>query len=256
MYYYIIMFVSHITQIDRGNPRKLYLQLLEILEGKLESGEWSVEMQIPTEEELCHIYDVSKATVRQAVSALARQGYLRRQQGKGTFVCKRVIADDLSFFTSFREQMFEAGVNFATKVLVKTTTMPTEDLALNLETPDDRHLVFLRRLRTVDGEPILLEEAFLPLHVCPGLLDDDIERDSLFDLLKQKYGIHLTKVRRYIGLTHLTREEAELLELQEGAPALLLTQYFYVGEEQVMYSRAVKRSDRFQFFIELEKKPL
>ncbi len=256
MHYDFIMTSSILKQIDRGNPRKLYLQLLEILEGKLESGEWSVEMQIPTEEELCRIYDVSKATVRQALSTLARQGYLRRQQGKGTFVCKRVIADDLGFFTSFREQMFEAGVDFSTRVLVKTTTMLTEDLALNLEIPDDRHLIFLRRLRTVDEEPILLEETYLPLQICPGLLDDDIEHGSLFVLLSEKYDIHITKIKRYIGLTHLSAEEAELLELQEGAPALLHTQYFYAGEEQVMYSRAVKRPDRFQFFIELEKKPV
>jgi len=234
----------------------LYLQLLEILEGKLESGEWSVEMQIPTEEELCRIYDVSKATVRQAIATLARQGYLRRQQGKGTFVRKRVIADDLGFFTSFREQMFEAGVDFSTKILVKTTTMLTEDLALNLEVPDDRHLIFLRRLRSVDGEPVLLEEAYLPFQNCPGLLHDDIENDSLFVLLTQKYGVQITKVKRYIGLTHLSQEEAELLDLREGAPALLHTQYFYAGEEQVMYSRAVKRPDRFQFFIELDRKPI
>lgn len=242
--------------IDRGSSQKLYSQLLEILKEKLESGEWPVDTQIPTEEELCRIYDVSKATVRQAMSDLAQRGYLRRLQGKGTFVCKRVIADDLGFFTSFREQMFEAGVDFSTKILVKTTTMLTEDLALNLEIPDDRHLIFLRRLRMVDGEPVLLEEAYLPFQICPGLLNDDIEHDSLFVLLTQKYGVQITKVKRYIGLTHLSPEEAELLELQEGAPALLHTQYFYAGEEQVMYSRAVKRPDRFQFFIELERKPV
>lgn len=250
------MSLSINKHIDRGNPQKLYLQLFEILKGKLDSGELAVDMQIPTEEELCRLYEVSKATVRQAISELSRQGYLRRQQGKGTFVCKRVIADDLGFITGFSEQMFEAGVTYSTQVLAKTTTMPTEELALNLVIPDDRHLVFLRRLRAVGGEPVLLEEAYLPLQYCPGLLEDDIERDSLYNLLGQKYGIQITKIKRYIGLTFLNAEEARLLELQEGAPALLLTQFLWAGEEQIMYSRAVKRPDRFQFFIELERKPV
>jgi len=247
---------SSIKHVDRGNPQKLYLQLFEILKEKLESGEWAVDAQIPTEEELCRVYDVSKATVRKAISDLAQRGRLRRVQGRGTFVCERVIVDDLGFFTSFREQMFEAGIDFSTTVLVKTTTMLTEELSLDLEVADDQHLVYLRRLRTVAGEPILIEEAYLPLHLCPGLLEDDVENVSLFDVLTHKYDIHITKVKRYIGLTYLSPDEARQLGLPEGAPAMLHSQYLYAGEEQVMYSRAVKRPDRFQFFIELEKKPI
>jgi GntR family transcriptional regulator len=94
------------TQIDRDNPQKLYLQLHTILKGKMERGEWGVESQIPTEEELCRLFDVSKATVRIAVAELVREGYLRRQQGKGTFVCKRVIPEGLSMLTS-QEIMLE-----------------------------------------------------------------------------------------------------------------------------------------------------
>ena len=69
------------TQIDRENPQKLYLQLHSILKGKMERGDWPVDSQIPTEEELCRLFDVSKATVRIAVAELVREGYLRRQQG-------------------------------------------------------------------------------------------------------------------------------------------------------------------------------
>src|SRR5512138_1788977 len=116
------------TQIDRDNPQKLYLQLHAILKGRIERGEWPVESQIPTEEELCRLFDVSKATVRIAVAELVREGYLRRRQGKGTFVCKRVIPEGLSMLTSFKENMLEAGVVFETRVLAQTVVMLTEDL--------------------------------------------------------------------------------------------------------------------------------
>jgi len=106
--------------INRDNTKKLYIQMLDILKGKIESGEWAVDSQIPTEDDLCKMYEVSKATVRQAVTELVRSGYLLKQQGRGTFVCKRVISEGLSMLTSFRELMLEAKVVFSTKVLAQT----------------------------------------------------------------------------------------------------------------------------------------
>ncbi|MCI0469978.1 MAG: GntR family transcriptional regulator, partial [Nitrospirae bacterium] len=124
--------------INRDNPQKLYLQLYAILRGNIESGEWAVDAQIPTEEDLCKTYEVSKATVRIAVSELARQGYLCRQQGKGTFVCKRIIPEGLSMVTSFKELMLEAGVSFSTKVLAQTVIMPIDDLDIKLDITEDK----------------------------------------------------------------------------------------------------------------------
>ena len=75
--------------IDRENHQKLYIQLYEIIKKKIENNEWVVGSQIPTEQELCKMFNVSRATVRTAVLELARHGFLNRQQGKGTFICKR-----------------------------------------------------------------------------------------------------------------------------------------------------------------------
>ena len=75
--------------IDREKPQKLYFQLLEILTGHIENGEWKVGTQIPTEDQLCGRYNVSKATVRLAVAELVSLGYLKKFQGKGTFVRRK-----------------------------------------------------------------------------------------------------------------------------------------------------------------------
>lgn len=242
------------TVINRDSHQKLYLQLYEILKGRMESGEWAVDSQIPTEDDLCKLFDVSKATVRLAISELVRNGYLRRQQGKGTFVCKRVIPEGLSMFTSFKELMLDAGVVFSTKVLVQTVTMPTDELSLKLDIPDDKHLIYIKRIRIVDDEPILLQETFIPHHLCPSLLEEDLERESLLELLEKKYGITITKVQDYIELESLTPEEARPLGLPDGSCALLMEQLFYSGESQIMYVRSIKRPERFRFFIELERK--
>ncbi|MBI5212840.1 MAG: GntR family transcriptional regulator [Nitrospirae bacterium] len=242
------------TLIDRDNPQKLYLQLYGILRGKIESGEWAVDSQIPTEEDLCKTYEVSKATVRIAVSDLARQGYLRRQQGKGTFVCKRVIPEGLSMFTSFKELMLEAGINFSTKVLAQTVIMPIDDLDLKLDIAEDKHVIYIKRLRLIDNEPILLQETYMPHHICPLLLEEDLENNSLLEVLEKKCSVKITSVQDYIGIDYLNEEEGRLLGLPEGSAALVLEQLFYSGKNKINYTRSIKRPDRFKFFIELERK--
>lgn len=240
--------------IDRENPQKLYIQLCEILKKRIESKEWSVGSQIPTEEELCRMYGVSKATVRAAILELVRLGYLMRQQGKGTFVCKRVISEGLVMWTSLREPMLEAGVTFSTRVLAQTVIMPTDDLDIKLDIPEDKHIIYIKRLRMVDNEPILLEESYIPYHICPPLLEEEVVNKSLFELLEKEHGIKITKVKNYIEIIYLNADEGRLLKLPEGSPALLLTQYLYSRETPIMYTRSIKKPDRFKFSIELERK--
>lgn len=240
--------------IDRDKPQKLYIQVFEILRKKIENGEWEVGSQIPVEEELCKIYGVSKATIRLAVLELVRQGYLMRQQGRGTFVCKRVIPEGLTMSTSFKELMLDAGISFTTTVLAQTVMMPTDDLDVKLDMPEDKHIIYIKRLRSVDNEPVLLQETFIPYHVCPSILHDDISGNSLFELFEKKYGLTITKVKDYIEIVYSKKDESELLGLPPNSPVLLLEQHFYSGDAQIMYMRSFKMPDRFRFSIEFEKR--
>ena len=240
--------------VDREKSKNLYVQLYEILRKKIDSNEWTVDTQIPTEEELCKTYEVSKATVRPAILELVRQGYLTRQQGKGTFVCKRIIPEGLTMLTSFKELMLEAGVNFSTKILAQTVMMPTDDLDVRLNVLEDKHIIYIKRLRTVDNEPVLLQEAYIPYNICPQILSEDVVNNSLFELFEKKHGIPITKVRDYIEVTSSKPDESKLLGLPEGSSVLLLDQHFYSGDIQIMYMRSIKRPDRFRFTIEFEKK--
>jgi len=75
----------HNKTIDRFNQEKLYIQLTRIFLEEIKSGKWQLNQRIPSEEELCKKYGVSKITVRQAVNNLVSDGYLMKLQGKGTF---------------------------------------------------------------------------------------------------------------------------------------------------------------------------
>lgn len=240
--------------INREDHQKLYLQLYDILKKKIENNEWPVGSQIPTEDELCKMFNVSRATVRTAILELVRQGYLKRQQGKGTFVYKSTTSEGLTMLTNFRELMFEEGLIFSTNLLVRTVMMPVDNLDVKLDIPKDKHIIYIKRLRLIDNEPILLQETYIPYHICPLLLEDDIENNSLFDLFDKKYGIKITGVRNHIEIAYLTADEARLIGLPEGTATILLHQYFYSGETLVMYSCSLKRTDKFKFLIDFERK--
>jgi GntR family transcriptional regulator len=240
--------------IDRENHQKLYIQLYEIIRKKIENNEWAVESQIPTEQELCKMFNVSRATVRTAILKLTRHGFLKRQQGKGTFINKTATSGGLLMITSFRELLFDDSVPFDTRVLAQTIMMPTDDLDLEIEIPQDKRIIYVKRLHTVNDEPVLLQESFIPHHICPLLLEEDLINNSLFEIFEKKYGIKITKIKTFIELAPLKEDEGRLLKLAGGSPSILLTQQIFSGDTQIMYTRSIKSSEKLSFSLDLERK--
>jgi len=230
------------------------VQLYEKIRKKIDEKEWSVGFQIPTEQKLCEDFKVSRATVRSAVLELVRQGYLTRQQGRGTFVSKKVISDKLTMFTTFGELMLEAEIDLSTDVLAQTIMMPVDDLPDKLNISGDKHIIYIKRLRKVDDKPILIQETYIPFHICPPLLEEDVKKNSLFELLEKKYEIQITGVKNYFDVTYLNADEGRILDLSESSPALVLTQHFFSGETQIMYMRSIKLPGSFEFLIEFERR--
>ena len=239
--------------LNRQNYRKLYVQLYDIMKKKIEDKEWTFGFRIPNEQDLCDDFSVSRTTVRSAILELVRQGYLTRQQGRGTFVSKKIESDKLTMFTTFDELMLDDGIDFTTDVLAQTIMMPVDDLADKLNISGERHIIFIKRLRKVDYRPILIQETYVPFHKCPPLLEEDVQKHSLFELLEKKYGTYITGIKNYFTIMNLNGDDSMLLDLPEGSPALLLSQHFFAGQEQIMYMRSIKRPDDFVFLIEFEK---
>ncbi len=238
--------------ISRDTSQKLYIQLYEIFKRKIENKEWDVGFQLPTEEELCNVYGVSRATVRAAIMELVRQGYLKRKQGKGTFVSKKVVTYELTMLTSFRELMLEPGITFSTKVLDKIVTTPDSHPHIKLSLAKNKHVIFIKRVTNIQNKPIIIQDISIPLHICPQILEEDIEKVSLVELFK-KYEIKITRIKNYFDIGYLNEEESRIFALPKNSPALLLNQLFYSGETEIMYIRSIKRADSFKFSIEFVK---
>ena len=226
----------------------LYRQLMQRLRADIASGRYPAHSRIPSEAELCDAYQVSRVTVRKALSELTREGLLRRLQGKGTFVCAPRIRKSLKDVTSFHEACRHMGCTPGTRLLgaglVPVTDEARESLLL---APDAADMVEITRLRTADGQPVMLETNCFPRNY-DVLLHEDLTT-SLYALL-EKLGVEAASGTHEISLCYATPHQARQLEVAPGAALLQLVQVIFDQHGAPLHtSHQVIRGDRFTFRI-------
>ncbi len=206
--------------IDRESQEKLYVQIYTIIKEKIERGEWAAGTQIPTEDELCQTYDVSKATVRIAISELDRDGFLTRKQGKGTFVTHSAANLGMDMRTRLTENMFGEGVKVRKEILMKGVKDPPGDIKEYLRHEGEIYYVLCKRV--VEDEPAYLEESFLPFFIIPDIETTDICHTPLYTLIQEKAIRKISRVIQTIEITEINGDAADILRVKRGAPALLI----------------------------------
>jgi GntR family transcriptional regulator len=136
--------------------------------------------------------------------------------------------------------------------VVTARTIPAEaTVADALAVPVGASVVHLERLRMADGEPLLLEQVFLPEARFPGLLASDLERGSLYDLLLERYGTSVTRAREALEPISLPLRLAQLLGVEPHRPALLIEGVAFDDTGRpVEFARSYVRGDRTRYYVE------
>jgi len=237
--------------IDRDSQQKLYVQIHTIIKERIERGDWPEGARIPTEEELCRTYAVSKATVRIAVSELVREGYLRRQQGKGTFVASETHFG-LDMKTRLTENMFGEGVRTRKEILVKGEQEPPPDVKAYLGAEGSIYYVLCKRV--VDDAPAYLEEIFFPVSLFPGIEDEDICRIPFYELVKEKAARRISRIVQTIEVADIDERAGEILRIKRGVPGLLIHRLL-VGSnaEPLAYTRLTGSGRGYKIQTEFER---
>lgn len=226
----------------------LYKQLEALLEGKIHSGEYKAKERIPSEIELANQFDVSVITVKKAVSLLVERGLVQRKQGKGTFVSAPKYKRDLGKITSFSEACRLNGSVPSSKTLVCRIEIASQEIIDKLECKDNK-VVYISRLRYTDGEPIVIENNWLPLS-CSFLMEIDLENDSLFEALYKYKEIEMHSAHRTIDICRAASEEAKLLKVSKGAPLLYISSIVYsVDNVPVFVGKQIINAERYSFTL-------
>jgi len=238
--------------LNEKSPIPLYFQLQEQIKKKIEQGIYKVGDLIPTERELQQLYSVSRITVRNAIAGLVFEDLLVKKQGLGTIVARPRMVEDFSSLKSFTEKMAAQGAVIATEVIEVKRIGASEGIALHLAIEPESEIIYIKRLRFVDEEPIALFISHIRGDI--GIAEDDDFRGSIFDLLENKCNIEISGGQKVIEATSANKEEAELLKIDVDEPVLLIRNTTFDSDNKpIEYAEGVYRSDRYKYVLKLKR---
>ncbi len=245
--------IYQFNKINKNSPIPVYYQIKQMILEPILSGKINVGDMLPTEIELCEKCCVSRTTIRQALNELVSEGYLNRIKGKGTFVSKaKIQAEFLNKLLSFNEEMHSKALMPSTKVLALKVIDGNPEVNKKLELNENEKIIYLERIRYANGEPIVSLVTYLPYIPYQALIKVDFEKESLYELLEEKYNQRVVRVKRKIEAVNATKKESEQLGIPKNAAISLVKTIGYTKTEKpIEYSVARYRGDRTEFNIDL-----
>jgi GntR family transcriptional regulator len=239
--------------IDRDSPIPYYVQVKKALQDHMESGGLQPGDQLPGEPELCRLFDVSRTVIRQALREMEFEGLIVREKGKGTFVARPKISEGLfQELTGFHQDMVARGHAPRTRVFRQELVPAGAKVAGLLQIQPETPVVAIDRLRTVGGEPMVYVTTYVPHAMCPDLLSVDLSSLSLYTFMEERYGLVIAHGHRSLEAVPANEYEAELLQVEPGAPLMMLNSVSYLEDgTPIEYYHALHRGDRARFEVEL-----
>ncbi|MEA0974488.1 GntR family transcriptional regulator [Lacticaseibacillus paracasei] len=233
-------------QLDSSEP--IYVQIVNAIRRKINEKEWQAGDRLPSEEALVRDLDVSRGTVRKAVTELVNEGVLERIQGKGTFVTKDKISYPFAQeLTSYAEAMKEKDLSFTTEVLVSERQLPTPELQQRLNIGPRSPVLYMVRMRSVEGTPAILLYNWVSLERVPGADQFDYSKKSVFEVIEQELGHKIKCGVRDFSAKNLDKDQAKILQQKKGDAILVLKQVtFNHDDAPIECSNVLLRTDQYQ----------
>lgn len=198
-----------------------YGWLASSLRARITHGEWVPGTALPAEAALAKEHGVALGTLRQALALLVAEGLLERRHGRGTFVRAGLGGASMLRFFRFRHGG-EMKTTPASAILSRQVLPADPDIADSLGLPVGASVLEMQRLRSVAGEPCLLEQIWLPLPAFDVLKDSDPGAwgDLLYPLYQRLCGVTINKAEDELRFGLLTHAQAMLLRLEAGHPCV------------------------------------
>lgn len=220
---------------------QLRTYLLGLIEGELKPHE-----QLPTERDLAETFGVTRLTVRRALDQLGYEGRVYRTQGAGTFVSEPRIAKSVEL-TSFTQDMRARGLVPGSLDTVVEEIPAGAEIGARLALSPRDLVAHISRVRTADGEPMCIENTYVPAKLAPGLAARGID-GSLYQMLTETYHLKIEKAEQSIHATVLDPPLAKLLGVPEFSPAFKVLRVAYDAKNQrIEYAESVYRADRYSY---------
>ncbi len=238
-------------KLDKNIPVPLYFQLKELIVEAIQDGTYSRDNLIPTEKEFSEMFEISRTTVRQAITELVQEGWLYRVKSKGTFVSTPKIRQDfISKLVTFADEMQKQGKEPRTEVLELKVIAASDTVAAALQIRQGDQVIYLYRRRFAGEEAVVVVETYLPYEVCAFIMQHDLEQTSLYEALSKKETTEVFCVKRQVEAVEAKASDTKYLGIKKGKPIHLFHSVGYnVYHKPVEFSVARYRGDRNSFEV-------
>jgi len=242
--------------LNPKSPVPLYHQFRAELERKLENGEWPAGSAIPTEMELVKTYGISRTTVRLALDDLVKAGRIHRQRGRGTFVCQPVRLQPTAPLLSFVDELAGRGLEPSTTVTDCRQVPAPQVVAMTLELPGGSPALYVRRIVSVVGHPVFVEESYFRPELALALPAQAVQVRArpVYELLAAAH-ILPAEGEQWLEAVTLSEEMARALRVAPESPGLVAARITRsLAGQPLEYSKATYRADHYRYAIHLTQK--
>jgi len=232
----------------------LYHWLSQTLRDEIARGVYKPGDALPTEHALMRRYELSITTVRRAVHDLAREGLIYRQAGKGTFVRRTKLEENLLRLTSFAEEMQSRKIKPQFQLVCAEFVNPPQKVAQALKLTGNHKSFYIERVQMADREPIALARGYWLAEIGEKLATHDLRQIPLYEILESIFHIPLSEAVESISAQVAPAEIARQLGIRVRAPLLVRQRLTLTRDMRpVEYTTTFYRADRYEYKIRLAR---
>lgn len=233
----------------------LYSQLKNLIVEKIENGEFAENDQIPSEQELCELYNISRPTVRQAICELTNNGYLYKEKGKGTFVSSSKSRIDIKNYSGFTDSILDSQVPGQRNIIELNTLRNSDfkklDGIFNIAYNQKVDFAEVKYITNQNSEAISLNISYLPINLFPTIIDDIKNKKPSYEVLRGKYPLIPSKSKSTLEVIFTDLWDAQHLKVQPGQALIKIENILYSKSGQaVEYIVSKYRSDKCKLIFE------
>lgn len=226
-----------------------YITIHDQIKEEIDQGIWKIGQRLPSERDLADTFQVSRMTLRQAITLLVEEGVLTRKVGSGTYVASTRVQEKMRGTTSFSEIIQLQGKMPSSKLLSYIRTQPNEQECKRLNlTPRDT-IVRMERVRYADDVPVVYEVASIPANLIENVRKKEVTNHFFKTLTENGYEIGKSQQTIYARLAN--EKVAKHLQITKNEAILALRQVSYLTDGRPFeYVNSQYVGDRFEFYLE------
>jgi GntR family transcriptional regulator len=207
---------------------------------------------LPSDSELCAEFNVSRMTARNAMQRLAEEGLLVRLPGRGSYVSEPPAHRRADRLMSFSSEMTRRGRVPSSTIVAREIRPAWRSAASELHLHEGEPLVFLRRVRSADGQPIAVETTLLIGSLSPVVMAADLRHDSLHAVLAGA-GWGLRRGTATVTAASATKDDARLLGVTRGDPMLVERRVILDGQGRPLEATETRyAADRYAIDVRFD----